>query len=468
MEGDETAFLSIGEAGALIASRSISALELVEATLRRITETEPLIHAYTLVLAEQARAEARRLDRETAEGRSRGPLHGIPIGVKDICFTEGIRTEAGSRAMAGFIPPYNAAVVERLHAAGAIMIGKTVTHEFAYGVNVPPTRNAWNVECYPGGSSAGSGAAVAARSAFGAIGTDTGGSIREPASLHGLVGLKPTFGLVSRFGVVPLSPSLDSVGPITRTVEDAAILLQALAGYDARDAGSIAVPTESYRTSMEGGIDRLGIGVQRAFPGDQVQPEVRSAVDVVVRELAALGARIVEVDLPAAELMSTVGVTILLADASANHGRVLRERGSDLDPATRVMFELGELVPAAHYVKAQRVRTVIRRMVRDLFRAQRLDALISPTSPTTTVPMDHAASMDQSDEDAISAALNLMIAANLTGLPALTVPCGFSAAGLPIGFQLLGRPFGEGTLFRLGRAYEEQHAWARMAAKLGG
>ncbi|MGH2346393.1 MAG: amidase, partial [Chloroflexota bacterium] len=419
------------------------------------------------VLADQARAEARRLDREMAEGRSRGPLHGIPIGVKDLCFTEGIRTEAGSRAMAGFIPTYNAAVVDRLHAAGAIVIGKTVTHEFAYGVNVPPTRNAWNVGYYPGGSSAGSGAAVAARSAFGAIGTDTGGSIREPASLHGLVGLKPTFGLVSRFGVVPLSPSLDTVGPITRTIEDAAILLQTLAGYDARDSGSIAIPTENYRTSMEGGIDQLSVGVRRPFPGDQIQPEVRGAVDAVVGELAALGARIVEVDLPASELMSTVGVTILLADASANHGRTLRERGNDLDPATRVMFELGELVPATHYVKVRRARAVIRNMVRDLFRAHRLDALLSPTVPTTAVPIDRASSAGQGGEDPISAALNLMIAANLTGLPALTVPCGFSAAGLPIGVQLLGRPFGEGTLFRVGRAYEERHAWAGMAPRLG-
>jgi aspartyl-tRNA(Asn)/glutamyl-tRNA(Gln) amidotransferase subunit A len=467
MSGDEATLRSISEVGALIANGSLSAGYLVEATLRRIEHTEPRIHAYALIMADQAREDARRLDQEMAQGRNRGPLHGIPIGVKDLCYTAGIPTEAGSKAMAGFVPTFNATVVDRLREAGAIVIGKTVTHEFAYGVNTPPTRNAWGLDCYPGGSSAGSGAAVAARSAFGAIGTDTGGSIREPAALNGLVGLKPTFGLVSRYGVVPLSPSLDHAGPITRTVEDCAILLQTLAGYDARDSGSIAAPIEDYRANLEGEIKGLTIGVQRLFPTDLIQPEVRAALDTVIAELADLGAKIVKVEMPAAELINTVGVTLLLADASAYNGRTLRDRGADLDPATRVMFELGEFVPAAHYVAARRARALVRNRVRELFHVHHLDAVISPTTPNTTAPMNQVSAHHNSGEDIETAGLNLTLPANLTGQPALTVPCGFSAAGLPIGFQLIGRPFGESVLFRLARAYEKQHGWTHMAPKDG-
>jgi aspartyl-tRNA(Asn)/glutamyl-tRNA(Gln) amidotransferase subunit A len=467
MSGDEATLLSISEVGVLIANGSISACDLVEATLRRIEHTEPRIHAYALIMADQARRDAQRLDQETAQGRNRGPLHGMPIGVKDLCYTAGIRTEAGSKAMAGFVPTFNATVVDRLREAGAIVIGKTVTHEFAYGVNTPPTRNAWGIDCYPGGSSAGSGAAVAARSAFGAIGTDTGGSIREPAALNGLVGLKPTFGLVSRYGVVPLSPSLDHAGPITRTVEDCAILLQTLAGYDARDSGSIAAPTQDYRANLEGEISGLTIGVQRLFAADLIQPEVRAALDTVIAELADLGAKIVEVEMPAADLINTVGVTLLLADASAYNGRTLRERGADLDPATRVMFELGAFVPAAHYVMARRARALVRNRVRELFQVHHLDAVISPTTPNTTIPMNQASARHADGEDIETAGLNLTLPANLTGQPALTVPCGFSAAGLPIGFQLIGRPFGESVLFRLARAYEKQHRWTDMAPRVG-
>lgn len=458
--------LTIGEAGGLIAERSLSVLELVEDTLAQIERTEPLVHAYALVLHEQAREDARRLDRELDSGLSRGPLHGIPIAVKDLCYMKDIPTEAGSRALVGFVPTYDAAVVERLRAAGAVIVGKAVTHEFAYGVNEPPTRNAWDHERYPGGSSAGSAVAVAMRSAFGAIGTDTGGSIREPASLNGVVGLKPTFGLVSRYGIVPLSPSLDHVGPITRSVQDCAILLQALAGYDARDSGSIAAPLVDYTAAPGEGIDGMTIGVERGFSfGHGVWDGVREAVERIIGEMALWGARIVEVEMPSLDLMAPVGVTILLADASAYHRHTLRERGADLDPATRVMFELGELVPATHYVTALRARAVLRNQMRALFTTHRLDALISPTLPTTAVLMHQVLLADQNGEDPMTGALRHMIAANLTGQPALTLPCGFSA-GLPVGFQLLGRPFGEATLFRLAAAYESHHDWHIMAPAL--
>jgi aspartyl-tRNA(Asn)/glutamyl-tRNA(Gln) amidotransferase subunit A len=269
--------------------------------------------------------------------------------VKDLCYTKGIPTEAGSRALAGFIPTHDATVVARLRDAGAIFVGKTVTHEFAYGVNVPPTRSPWLRDGNPGGSSAGSGAAVAARSAFGALGTDTGGSIREPAALNGLAGMKPIFGLVSRIGIVPMSASLDHAGPITRTIEDNAILLRALAGFDARDSGSIEAPRVDYMTGLDDGIEGLTIGVERSyFFGSQVQPEVRAAVEAVIAELAEQGANIVEISMPELDLIETLGVTIMLAETSANARRVLRDHAQELDRATRVMFELGELVPATH------------------------------------------------------------------------------------------------------------------------
>ena len=453
-------YLTIDQASALLQQRSISAVELVEATLERIEETEPVIHAYALVLADQARVAAATADAERAAGHNRGPLHGIPVGVKDLYYTRGIATEAGSRALAGFIPTFDAMAVRRLHAAGMIVIGKTVTHEFAYGVNEPPTRTPWLHDGYPGGSSAGSGAAVAARSAFAALGTDTGGSIREPAALNGLVGLKPTFGLVGRSGIVPLSQSLDHAGPLTRTVNDCALMLQALAGYDSGDLSSIRVPREDYLAGLDASVSELTVGVERGFFfREQVRQEVRQAVETVIEELAKEGARIVEVAMPELELMETVGVTILLAEASANTRHVLREHASDLDANTRVMFELGELLPATHYVTAQRARTVLKDATRDLFKANGLDALISPTLPSTTYPIDLALKVDESGEDPMSAALKYMIPANVTGLPALTVPCGFSSAGLPIGFQLMGRPFAENSLFRLARAYERNHAW---------
>ncbi len=239
--------LTLAEAGHRLRRGETSSAALTEATLARIAATEPVVNAYALVLAERARHAAAQADRELVEGHDRGPLHGIPVAVKDICYMRGLSAEAGSRALAGFVPDYDATVVRRLEEAGAIIVGKTITHEFAYGVNTPPTRTAWDLSCYPGGSSAGSGVSVTVRSAFGAIGTDTGGSIRIPAAVNGIVGLKPTYGRVSRYGVVPLGTSLDHVGPLTRTVEDCAIVLQAIAGYDPADGGSVDEPVPDYR-----------------------------------------------------------------------------------------------------------------------------------------------------------------------------------------------------------------------------
>lgn len=452
--------LTITEAGDLLRSGRTSSVELTQAILRRIAATEDRIHAYVHVYADEAPALAAERDRELAAGHWRGPLHGIPVAVKDLLATADAPTEAGSEALKGRQTGFDAAVVERLRAGGSVIVGKTVTHELAYGVNTPSTRSPWGSDHYPGGSSAGSGAALAARSAFGAIGTDTGGSIREPASLNGLAGLKPTFGRVSRYGVVPLSASLDHVGPMTRTVQDCALLLGAIAGYDPRDGGSIDEPVPHYLRGIGSGARGLRIGVERDyFFGKSVIDPVREAVQAVIDELAEAGAEVVDIAMPELQVMSPVGLTILLAEASAVHRRLLRERGDRFDQQTRIMLELGELVPGTHYVQALRARSLLKDATRRVFESRGLDLLLSPTLPTPTVPMDALGVPDAYGDDPLTTAINLTFPANVTGLPALTIPCGFSPDGLPIGVHLMGRPFDETTLFRAALAYERNHDW---------
>lgn len=454
--------LSITEASDALRRGEISSVELTEATLRRIAATEPVVHAYALVLAERARRSGYQADREIAQGRFRGPLHGVPIAVKDICYMRDLPNEAGSRALAGFVPGYDATVVRLLEDAGAVIVGKTVTHEFAYGVNTPPTRTPWNLECYPGGSSSGSGVSVTVGSAFGAIGTDTGGSIRIPAAINGIVGLKPTYGRVSRYGVVPLGTSLDHVGPLTRTIEDCAVVLQAIAGYDAADGGSVNAPVPDYRSDLEDGVAGLVIGVERPhFFYDGVTPDVRRAVEAVLATLQGLGARIVEVELPELSWSPEVLMTIMAAEASTFHRHRLRERPDDYDLATRRSLEMGEFIPATHYLTAQRARSLLRNRMKNLFAAHGLHALLSPTMPVTTVPFPElfAEREDYLGESPILSMIHHSFSANLTGQPALCAPCGLAGNGLPIGYQLLGRAFDEATLFRIARAYERETSW---------
>jgi aspartyl-tRNA(Asn)/glutamyl-tRNA(Gln) amidotransferase subunit A len=449
--------LTMVEAGRLVANRSVSVQELVGATLERIAETEPAVHAYAHVADGAALATASRLDADLKAGRHRGPLHGITVGVKDLCYTVDMPTEAGSRVLAGFVPPTDAEVVTRLRDAGAVIVGKTVTHEFAYGQNVPPTRNPWDTRCYPGGSSAGSGVSVAVRSAFASIGTDTGGSIRIPAALNGVVGLKPTFGRVSAYGVIPLSPSLDHVGPLARTVEDCALVLDALAGSGTR---------ASFTASLEKGVEGAVIGVERDFLfGETVDEEVRGAVESAIDALREEGARVVEVTLPELRLMPLVALSILLIEASAQHRQRLREQRDEYEVGTRLVLELGELLPASHYAIAGRARKRLQGAVKAAYDRSGLDALIAPTTPKTTVPLpdlDVGLIPNPKARMTLAAYVDPCFPANLTGQPALSIPCGFSADGLPIGFQLIGRPFEEHVLLQVGRAYERGHEWHRL------
>lgn len=457
--------LSLAEAGEMLRQRRVSARELTDATLERIEQTEPVVHAYVQVLTERARRTADHVDRELAQGRWRGPLHGIPVGVKDICYMRDLPNEAGSRAMAGFVPGYDATVVRKLDEAGAVIAGKTVTHEFAYGVNTPPTRTPWCLDCYPGGSSAGSGVSVAIGSAFGAIGTDTGGSIRIPAAVNGIVGLKPTYGRVSRYGVVPLGTSLDHVGPLTRTVTDNALMLQAIAGYDRADGGSLDEPVDDYLADIEGGAEGLTVGVEtRYFFYDGVPADVRAAVEGVIATLEEAGATIVEVELPELDWSPETLMTIMGPEASAFHRERLRERPQDYDPATRRSLEMGEFIPGTHYLMAQRARRLLKNRMANLFNANGLDALLSPTSPVTTAPLTAMGEPrpDYPAESPILSMIHHSFSANLTGQPALSAPCGLADNGLPVSFQLLGRPFGEATIFRLARAYEREHSWSTL------
>lgn len=458
--------LSITEASQWLRERRTTSQELTEATLARIAQTEPVVHAYVQVLADRARRSAYTADREIAQGRWRGVLHGIPLAIKDICAMRELPNEAGSRVMAGNIAGYDSTVVRRLEDAGAVIAGKTVTHEVAYGVNVPPTRTPWCLSCYPGGSSAGSGVSVAIGSAFGAIGTDTGGSIRIPAAVNSIVGLKPTYGRVSRYGVVPLGTSLDHIGPMTRTVADNAAMLQAIAGRDAADAGSIAEPVADYLGDLAQGVAGLRIGIERRYYFyDGVAPDVRAAVEGVIATLQDLGVTMVEVSLPELDWSPEVLMSILGPESSAVHRRFLRERGADYDPATRRALEMGEFIPATHYLLAQRARNLLRQRMANLFRAHNLDALISPTMPVTTVEQAklYAPRDDYPFESPALSMVHQSFSANLTGQPALAAPCGLASNGLPVGYQLTGRPFGEATIFRLAHAYEQAQPSARVS-----
>jgi aspartyl-tRNA(Asn)/glutamyl-tRNA(Gln) amidotransferase subunit A len=458
----ELADLTIVEAAAKLSGREISSREIVDAVLTRIEETEPQVHAYANVMSETARNEAKRVDAELAKGLAVGPLAGIPIAFKDLVYTTEAPTEAGSKVLEGWVPGYDATVLRRLRKVGAVVIGKTHTHEFAYGVNIPPTRNPWRLDCYPGGSSAGSGVAVAVRSAFGAIGTDGGGSIRCPASVNSVVGLKPTNGMVSRTGVVPMSATFDTVGPLTRTVEDCALMLNAMSGYDTADPISLNTAVPDFRSGIESGVKGMRLGVDRDFFfSARVTDDVRTAAQKALDFYAAQGAEVIEVRIPELFTVVSIAMPVILADTTAYHRQWIRKLADRYESSTRVMIELGELIPATHYVTAQRARRFLRDKVRATFESNRLDALFAPTLPGPTVPVEELGLdlTDGSGESVGSSYFRSCVMANTVGIPALSFPGGFTADDLPIGLALFGRPLGEATLLRIARAYEEAHPW---------
>jgi aspartyl-tRNA(Asn)/glutamyl-tRNA(Gln) amidotransferase subunit A len=454
---------TLSQASKGLAEGCFSAQELLDAVLDRIAATDPVVRAYARLMTEEARQAAKQADGEIQKGHWRGPLHGVPIAVKDVCYTRGTITEAGSRVMAGFVPRYDSTVVRRLRDAGAVLVGKTVTHEFAYGQNIPPTRNPWNEDMYPGGSSVGSGVATAVGSTFGAIGTDTGGSIRLPAAMNGIVGLKPTFGRVSRYGVVPLSTSLDHVGPLTRTVEDCALILQAIAGPDSSDPNSADQPVPDYRLNLDAGVRGVRIGVVRDYYfGADVTDDVMDLVSAAERDLRRLGAAIVPVVIPQLEKSVVIASTLLSVEASSYHRELLRKHLTKYEDGTRLMLEFGFLVPATHYATALRARRWLCGAVQTAFYVHRLDAMLAPTLPLAAIRLEESVGDFFGGVDGranLSGLFSHTVPANLTGLPSLTVPCGLTGDGLPVGVQFMARPFNEPMLFRIGQAYETATPW---------
>ena len=454
--------LTLTEAAEAIAARRLSPVDLVESTLARIEAVEPHLTAFATVTADLARARAARAEAEIAAGHHRGPLHGIPVGIKDLYETAGVATAGGSAVREGFVPDTDSAVVERLSAAGAVMVGKTHTHEFAFGVITPSTRNPWDTGRIPGGSSGGSGAAVAAGECLVGMGSDTGGSIRIPAALCGTVGLKPTYGRVSRRGVFSLSWSLDHVGPLTRTVRDTACVMNAIAGYDRADPASVDVTVPDFTAGLDEGVRGLRIGVPTGFYSDHVSPDVAEAVAHAVSALESAGAVLCPVAIPHPDDYAPVANIIVVAEAAAYHQQQRRERGHLYGTELLLRLETGELIAATDYITALRARTLIQRSWASLFdgaggRGGGVDVVIAPTVPIAAprVGQTEWTRPDGSAEAVHASMTRLSSPANLTGLPALAVPCGRDGDGMPLSLQVIGRPFDEATVLRVGHTWEQ-------------
>ncbi|MEE8504269.1 MAG: amidase [candidate division NC10 bacterium] len=470
---DEISEISLTAAADRIRRRELSPVELVQAMVDRIDAYGKTLNAYIAWYPEQAVQQARKAEDALARGRPVGPLHGVPVAVKDLFFTAGLPTTAGARVLADFVPQEDATVIHRLKEAGAILLGKLNLHELAYGVtnenpHFGPVRNPWNLNRISGGSSGGSAAAVAASLCLASLGTDTGGSIRIPASCCGVVGLKPTYGRVSRNGILPLAWSLDHVGPITRTVEDAALMLQVLAGEDSRDVTTSALPVPDYARLLGGDLKGLRIGLVSAFFTDpaEVDPSVMAAVREALQTMESVGARVEEVSVPFLRHAPAIQYITLATEASANHARLLRTRGRELGLDVRRRLELGEFITAPQYVRAQQGRRLLVQELAAVFR--RVDLLITPTLPVVAPPIGDQTLTIHGVEKRVQPTLTRCTSfVNLTGLPAISLPCGSDADGLPVGLQLIGQPFDEATLLRGAYAYQQASAWHTRRPSLG-
>lgn len=453
----ELCYLTMHEAGPLLKSRKLSPVELTRAFLGRIEQLDGTLHAYITLLPDRALAEARAAEAEILRGDYKGPLHGIPIALKDLYDTQGIRTTASSRVMTDRVPAEDATATARLASAGAILLGKLAMHEFALGgpdptCGFPLARNPWNLDHIPGGSSSGSGTAVAAGLCMGSLGSCTGGSIRGPASYCSIVGLKPTYGRVSRYGVVPLSWTLDHCGPMTWTVEDTALMLQAIAGYDPKDPTTSRAPVPDYTTSLKADIRGLTIGVPRHFffsDDPRINRETLAIVETALKGLEELGARVEEVTIPSLRYAGAAQPVIMLSEACAYHAQNLRSKPEEFGEMVRARFRTGGLFSSADYVQAQRVRNVVKRDFAQVL--QRVDLIASPTMSNPAPAFQGIDAMTTSRMPSFTGPYNL------TGMPAISVPCGFTANGLPIGLQLAGKPFDEPTVLRAAYTYQ-QHA----------
>jgi aspartyl-tRNA(Asn)/glutamyl-tRNA(Gln) amidotransferase subunit A len=446
----------------LLQKKEISPVELFNEAIERIHQLQPKLNSFITITEQEGRKAATEAESEIRKGQYRGPLHGIPISIKDLFATRGVRTTAGSKILAQWIPDYDATAVARLRQAGMVLVGKNHMHEFAYGVtsdnpHYGPARNPWDPTRVPGGSSGGSAAAVATSQCSASLGSDTGGSIRIPSAVCGTVGLKPTYGRVSRYGAIPLAWSLDHAGPITKTVEDAAIMLAAIAGADPKDRSASSRSISDYRKQMQGSIRRLRLGVPRQYFFEHVDPEIQKFVNSALRQLESMGATRVEVDLPDLENCSAMEAHITLAEATSYHEQYLKKQADDYGPGVRTNLEAGRYLLATDYVKSQRARTLLQRNFNEAFK--RADVIVSPTLPALP-PLVGEVWVQSGGlrEHVIDAFLRFNIPYDLTGFPAISIPCGLGSTGLPIGLQIAGKAFDETTVLRVANAYEQSTA----------
>jgi aspartyl-tRNA(Asn)/glutamyl-tRNA(Gln) amidotransferase subunit A len=459
------AYLTIAEASTLIRDREISPVEYTEALLARIDSLDPKLNAFLRLTPDIAMADARRAEDEIGKGGWKGPMHGVPYGLKDIIDHEGLPTTGHSKILIENVATQDAPVAARLRAAGGVLLGKMSTHEFAIGgpcfdLPWPPARNPWNPGCHPGGSSSGSGAAIASGLMPAALGTDTGGSVRNPATCCGIVGMKATYGRTSRRGVLPLAYSLDHVGPMTRTVEDNAILLNVIAGYDPDDPGSAAVEAPDFTADLGKGVQGMKVGVIRHFytRDEEADPEMAKSIEDALAVLEGLGATVQEIEIDTLQTYAACNRLILNSEAYAIHEKWLKERPEDYGDRTRERLLAGAFISASDYVNATRLR----RILADRFHAAiaDLDVAITVSSMEPACRIDDDAMVDRTYGRQARAPFNV------TGSPALAVPTGFSSDGMPLSMQIIGKPFDEATVYRVAAAYERETEWTRRRPAL--
>jgi aspartyl-tRNA(Asn)/glutamyl-tRNA(Gln) amidotransferase subunit A len=441
-----------------ISTRSLSPVALTEMMLDRIARIDPKLLSYVTVLKDDAISSARLAEKEIADGNYRGALHGVPIAIKDIYDTKGVRTTACSKVRENYIPAEDSTVVRKFREAGAVILGKVTTHEFAYGFDSRPTKNAWNLNHIPSGSSGGSGAAIAAGLCFAATGSDTGGSIRAPAAANGITGIKPTYGRVSKAGVAVLSWSLDHAGPMARTVRDLAILLGVMAGPDPLDPHTKDIAVPNYAAGLSGDIRGVRLGLPSNYFFDDVEPFVEQAIRTAIADLEALGAKAVPISIPDLDGVLDCMLAIAMSEAATYHQQTMRATPELFSDETRQLLETGELTLATTYINAQRSRLAIKNAFKQAMRD--VDVLVTPTQPTTALKIGQITSRIGAREESVFAVSARFCAPfNISGLPAISVPCGFSPEGMPIGLQIIGKPFDEETVLRIADAFERSTQW---------
>ena len=466
MQSNDLVFQNARELGALIKAKKVSPVEVAEAYLNRIEALNSKLNAFITITRERALADAGRAEREIRAGRYLGPLHGIPYAPKDILATKGILTTNGSKVTADWVPDFESTITERLNRAGAVLIGKINLLEFAMGSGVVsgfgPARNPWDLEYSPSGSSSGSGAAVAAHMVPVSIGTDTGGSIRGPATVCGIVGIKQTYGRVSRYGVTTLAWTLDHAGPMTKTVADAATVLQVIAGHDPKDPTTTRDPVPDYSKALTGNVKGLRIGIPKNYFFDNLPPDVDKAVRAAVQKLVDMGAAVVDVEIPHAQYAAPAGWIVAMAEAACFHEKRLKERPHLFDPLVRERLESAKFLPATDYIKALRIRSILQDEMAQVF--QKCDVMAVPAGrPAAKLETPEIAKSDVKPPSASTGAAvgSSTFIGNMTGYPEIICPCGFTenTPVLPISIGLYARPFDESALFRAAHAYESATDW---------